>query len=125
MDFAKKKSDGKARQNLFNWGKKGFVNKSGERGGGGGMSRDTRPNSEQRTARVETVPGESREEPGARPWKCSRSLRQEPQRDSPRETAGSSERETDIQGQLIWHLTVTAEDVGAGGWRRSDEVGLW
>lgn len=46
MDFAEKKSDGKARQNLFNRGKKGFVNKSGERGGGGGMSRDTRPNSE-------------------------------------------------------------------------------
>lgn len=33
MDFAEKKSDGKARQNLFNRGKKGFVNKSGERGG--------------------------------------------------------------------------------------------
>lgn len=94
MDFAEKKSDGKARQNLFNRGEKRLCKQKW--GAGWGRGDVKRHKTEQQTARVETVPGESREEPGARPWKCSRSLRQEPRRDSPRETAGSSERETDV-----------------------------
>lgn len=94
MDFAEEKSDGKARQNLFNRGEKRLCKQKWGAGRGRGDVK------RHKTARAEKVPGESREEPGARPWKCSRSLRQEPRRDSPRETAGSSERETDVQGQL-------------------------